>query len=271
VEKEVLIMRYGVFCLAALAAFAQTTRQGNDTERARLSDMASRMLERTVQARAALDKGDQGMARHYVEEALNNTTAIEIAQPKAPSPRMVTLYTETVQIAVEKPKPVGAQGSADRQQEPPVQEVTGESTRVAVNVTDAKKQLQAARDAIDKGDLGAARQSLAAVDADVKAESRVGDLPLIKARQNLSYALDDMRQQHFEDAVAPLRAASAGLKEYAQGQSGHAKDARELGSRIDALAGSVQQDHNGADAKIAGWSREINGWIQPLNPPQIKR
>ena len=108
-------MRYGVFCLAALAAFAQTTRRANDTERARLSDMASRMLERTVQARAALDKGDQGMARHYVEEALNNVTAIEIEQPKAPSPRMVTLYTETVQISVEKPKPVAAELPRARQ------------------------------------------------------------------------------------------------------------------------------------------------------------
>lgn len=267
-------MRYGVFCLAALAAFAQTTRQGSDTERARLSGMASRMLERTVQARAALDKGDQGMARNYVQEALNNITAIEVEQPKAPSPRMVTLYTETVQIAVEKPKPVGAasaQGSADRQQEAPVQDVTGESTRVSVNVTQAKNQLQAARNAIDKGDLNAARQSLAAVDTDLKAESRVGDLPLIKARQNLSYAIDDIRQQHFDDAVAPLRAASAAVKEYAQGQSAHAKDARELGSRIDALAGSIQQDHNGVDAKIDSWSREISGWIQPLNPPQIKK
>jgi hypothetical protein len=259
-------MRYGVFCIAAAAAFAQTQSSGTGSER--VSELASRMLERTVQARAALSKGDKDVARQHVVEALANVTAMEVARPKAPQPMMVTLYTESVQIAVKNPKPVGAgTGSANRAE---VQQVTGESTRVALDVTDAKKHLTAALGAIDKGDLGAAGQDLASVDGDVKAESKVGDQPLIQARENLALALDDVRQQRFADAAAPLRAASAGLNEYSQGKSRYAKDAGKLRGEIDGMAASIEKEHAGADAKIAGWSKEITGWIQPLTPPTVK-
>ena len=159
-------MRYAVVIFAAVAALGQTTQQGRNTGRERLSALASRMLERTVHARAALDKGDSATARHFVQQALANEMAMEVAQLKAAQPFMVTLYTESVRIAVEQPQPVsGAQGTANRSVNA-VQQVEGESTRVAVNVTDAKKHLQAARDAIDSGNLPAAKQSLAAIDGD---------------------------------------------------------------------------------------------------------
>ncbi len=268
-------MRYGALFLIALGALAQINRPGKDVSREGLSDMASRMLERTVQARAALDKGDRAAARHDVEEALQNVTAMEIARPKAAQPFMVTLYTESVEIAVAQPQQPGApgagQGAANRSQEVPVQQVTGESTRVAVDVTQAKQHLTAAKNAIDAGDLGVARESLAAVDTDLKAESAVGDLPLIKARENLRLALDDVRQQQFSDAVAPLRAASAGLGEYGQSHEPHAKDAAKLRSQVDALAGSIEQDHSRAEPKIAEWWREITWWIKPLEPPAVRK
>ena len=157
-------MRYAVVIFAAVAALGQTTQQGRNTGRERLSALASRMLERTVHARAALDKGDSATARHFVQQALANEMAMEVAQLKAAQPFMVTLYTESVRVAVEQPQPVsGAQANRSVNA---VQQVDGESTRVAVNVTDAKKHLQAARDAIDSGNLPAAKQSLAAIDGD---------------------------------------------------------------------------------------------------------
>ena len=83
-------------------------------------------------------------------------------------------------------------------------------------------------------------------------------------------ALDDLRQARFEDAVAPLRAASAGLNEYSKARGRHAKDVAKVRSDLDALASSIQQDHNGAEAKIAGWTQEITRWIQPVTPPAVK-
>jgi hypothetical protein len=236
--------------------------------------MASRMLERSVQARAALDRHDPALARHLVMEALENITAMELQRPKAPQPFLVTLYTETVRIAVEQPQPVGhsgAQGSANRQQEAPVAQVTGESTRVAVDVTDAKKRLTTARDAIDRNDLKTAAQSLAAIDSDLKAESALGDLPLVQARENLQLALDDLRGQKPADAAAPLRLAAQALGQYANSGSRYASDAAKLRPDLESLAGSISQDAKGADARIAAWSREIGGWIQPLTPPPIKK
>ncbi len=273
------MLRFGIILMAAVAACPQTNRPGAQGDREQLSDMASRILERTIRARGAIDK-DPAAARNYVDEALQNVTAMEIARPHAPNPFMVTLYTESVQIDVNQPTPVtnpGNTGSANRSANPPanapanppvVQQVEAESTRVELNVTQAKQHLEGARAALQKNDVTAAKQSLDAVDGDLKAESEVGNLPLVKARQNLAVALDDVREQHYTDAVAPLRAASSALAEASQVKAPHSKDAGRLHADIDKLAASIEQNHSSAGKKIAGWESEISYWFRPLAPPR---
>ncbi len=265
------MLRYGFVLLAAVTAYAQTAVQTGYADREKLSDMASRMLQSAEQARAAIAKKDTGMASHYVSEALENITAMEIARPRAPQPFLVTLYTEMVQISVAQPaNPAPANtGSANRSATGEVVHNTeGEATRVTLNATQAKQHLQTARDALNKGDLTAADNALAAVAKDVSAETVAGDLPLLKARQNLAMALGEVRQQRYDEAVAPLREASAALGQYASAsKSAHSKDAGKLKSEIDTAANSFEQNHSDAEKKINKWWNEVSDWFTPLQPP----
>ena len=266
------MLRYGIMIFAAvLPGFAQAGAQPADREK--VSEMASRVVERTARARAEIGKKDKDAAARYVREALLNVQGIEAARPRSPQPLKVTMYTEMVQISVNQPVLEG-RGSADRSgpvkgegKPQVVSNVQGEATRVFLNVTQAKGHLESARKALEGGDLAAADQALAAVEKDVTAASVVGDLPLLKARQNLAMALGQIRKRNYKDAAAPLREASSALSDYAKTQSRYAGEAAKLRAEIDALAGSVEQNPGDAENKIAKWWNDVDDWFTPLEPP----
>lgn len=265
------MLRYSVlFAAAALAAFSQTN--SNLTDRERMSEIGSRVVEKTAQAHAAVDQKDKDLAEQRVREALQNIAAIEAAHPRA-NPELVTLYTEMIQFSVDEPAvaATGHTGSANRMAPAGTKAVAdseGEATRVTLNATQAKAHLQAAEQALERSDFGAATAALGAVDKDVTAETVVADLPLLKARQNFAAALGAVREQRYNDAVAPLKAASEALQEYAGSKSPHAADAGALKTQVDAMASSIGKEHAGAEEKLGKWWNQASDWFTPLQPPK---
>ena len=172
------MLRFGIIVLTAtVAALAQVGTQPAP-DREKLSEIASRVVDDTARARAAVAKKDKTAAMENVRQALINVQAIEAARPRSPQPLRVTLYNERIEISVNQPVLEG-RGSANRSapvkaegKPQVVSNVEGESTRVSLNVTQAKGHLTSAKAALDKDDLAAADQALAAVDKDVTAVRR---------------------------------------------------------------------------------------------------
>ena len=269
------MLRYGIVLLAAIAAFPQAKREANLTDREKLSQIGTRVLEEAEKARVAIARKETQKAQQYVNDALTDVLAIEALKPHAKQPQMVPLYTENIQISVMEQIPSDKKkaasppstGSANRAQV--VHDATGESTSVSLNVTAAKAHLETAKNAMAKGDPAAADGALAAIQSDVKAQSVAADLPLLKARKNLALALGFVRQQQYDKAVAPLREAASALGDYSGTKLPQAADAGKLRQSVDALAGTIEQNHTDAENKIARWWNQVSDWFtRPQAPAQ---
>lgn len=266
------MFRYGILFAAAAVAFAWDLPHTGARERAKLSDLGTDVLVKTEQAKQAVAKKDQLMARQFVREALLDVKALEVERPRAKPPFIVTLYTERISFTVSEPvKPGQRIGSASRavsaDQSEEVRAAEGEATRVSLNVTAAKADLQSAQNALRSNNFAAAGPALDKAGKEVTEQTVAQDMPLLKARQNLALALKDVQEKQYDKAVDPLRATSAALAEYAQSKSPHAADAGALRGQVDSLAGSIAQNHAGAGDKIGKWWDQVSDWFTPLKPP----
>jgi len=266
------MLRYGIVLFAAIAAFPQAKTEANLTDREKLSQIGSRMLESAEKARGAVARKETQKALQNVNGALTDVLAIEAEKPHAKQPLVVPLYTENIQISVTEQAPsdkkkasTPSTGSANRAQV--VHDATGESTTVSLDVTAAKGHLETAKNALAKEDLAAADGALAAIQKDVKAASVAADLPLLKARKNLALAMGLVRQQQYKEAVAPLREAVSALGDYSGTKLPHAADAGNLRQSVGALADTVEQDHTDAENKIARWWNQVSDWFTPPQAP----
>lgn len=266
------MFRYGIFFAAAAVAFAWDLPHTGARERAKLSDLGTDVLVKTEQARQAVDKKDQLMARQYVREALLDVKALEVERPEAKPPFIVTLYTETITFTVTEPvKPGQRIGSASRavsgDQSEEVRAAEGQATRVSLNVTAAKADLENAQAAVRRNDFTAAGSALDKAGKDVMEQTVAQDLPLLKARQNLALALNDVEEREYDKAADPLRATSSALAEYAQSKTPYAAKAAALRGQVDSLAGSIAQHHAGAGDTIGKWWNQVSDWFTPVEPP----
>lgn len=266
------MFRYGVFFAAVAAAFAWDLPHTSATERARLSNLGTDVLVKTQQSRHAVDRKDRTMARQYVREALLDVKALEVKRPQAKPPFIVTLYTERISFTVAQAvKPGQRVGTASRAVSPDrseeVREAEGQATRVSLNVTAVKADLQNAQAALRRDDFTAAASALDKADKDVTDQTVAQDLPLLKARQNLALALNDVEEKEFSKAAVPLHAAASALGEYAQSKSPHASSAAALRGQVESLADSVAQHRTGAADTIGKWWNQVSDWFTPLEPP----
>lgn len=266
------MFRYGIFFAAAAVAFAWDMPHTGARERARLSDLGTDVLVKTEQAKQAVDKKDQLMARQYVREALLDVQALEVERPQAKPPFIVTLYTERISFTVAQPVQPGQRiGSSSRavssDQSEEVRAAEGEATRVSLNVTAVKADLQHAQAALRGNDFASAGPALDKAGKDVTQQTVAEDQPLLKARQNLALALNDVTEREYAKAVDPLRAASSALNEYAQSKLPHASGAAALRAQVDNLAAGIARNHAGAGDTIGKWWDQVSDWFTPLKPP----
>ena len=92
-----------------------------------------------------------------------------------------------------------------------IREVEGDVTTDRLDVTHASAHLDAAEAALERSDWVAAGTALAAVNNDVVRTRAMGDLPLMKARENLELARARFQEGKEKAAVMPLRSAAEAL------------------------------------------------------------
>jgi hypothetical protein len=243
---------FGKSLVIGIAAVAAWPLAGQP--RVEQATLASQVLQHTDIARQAIAHRDRQAALDHVAQALSvagkiNSTYVPIASEFD---------------AVSTTVPAKRQGSADRlKHNASISEVSGTYTATILNVSSARNQLMATQAALEKGDLEAADLDLVAVQSDVVTKSFSGDLPLVRAKQNLELALTRVKDGNYKDAILPLKSASRALDKYAH--QNPAPPPADLASRysldMDAYAERIAKDHADAADRIAGWRDKVTDWF----------
>jgi hypothetical protein len=208
------------------------------------------------------------MALMHVNQAMRWVSNIRGKSTSQAKPLTVSIYTELNSTSLYAPVKRGKPGdmSASRlKRGTNIREVTGEYTRVALNVDSAAQSLEAARAALQNGDFAAADVALAAVQNEVTRTTTTSDLPLLKVRQNLMLARARVEESKYKDAAAPLRAAAEGLAEYQRLNPGpHATEAGLMRQQIQQYARTVGREHSDALDRISDWWEKSTAWFDEM-------
>jgi len=244
--------------------------------KARLSNEATDLLNATNEARSAIQTRDKKDAIFHIDHALAQAMLLN-----ASNRQYIPLYDEWESYSVIGPlmnqrsrehnannSAANANASTLRGNEI-VEEASREYTSAALDVQAAKGHLEAAQQAVNRGEFQRADAALAAVQDGVVVTSVTADLPLLRARENMVLARDAADRDHYHEAHAALQAASDALNQYSKEQNSHTADARALRSEIDTYNQTIEQNHADASAKIEGWWDRMVDWV--AIPNQAKR
>ena len=267
---------------------------GMQSASARQSEEASDLLSATDQARNAVLNYDKQDALEHVNHAL--AKAQEIMQQKPG--RVVPIYDELSRYSVigpvmqsrarrdeEENQPYsqqnnstgasqptqkqtqqpGQQQSVARNDERPVgvEDVVGNFTSVDLDVKLAQDHLMAAKQALEKGDFGAADAALKAVQDGVDVASVSVDLPLVRARENLVLARESAMSGDQRETKVALRDAARALREYARFGGSHSSQASALCTQIENASSSASQTSTTSSAtQIENWWNQVASWTQ---------
>jgi hypothetical protein len=250
----------------------QQGQMQGETPRVQQSRPAASMLEHTAEARQAILNKNQRQAISHVNQALDAAGKIQTTAGVIP------VYTEFERVSVIGPlqaarTPQGATEAARQAPEttqPPsagmtVREVEGGFTSVAVDMSQARTQLDAAKTALQSNDLVQADRALAAVQNSVAMVSVESDLPLVKARQNLGLALAQAKQGQLSNAQAPLKEAVSALDDYRQLPGAeHSTEAAQLSREINTFISTMPlKTQTQATGQIQQWWNRVADWTTP--------
>lgn len=142
-----------------------------------------------------------------------------------------------------------------------VKGVEGGFSYIALDVDAAREHLQAAKQALKNNDAGKADLELARAQESVDTGTIATNMPLVRARENLSLARSDVNSSSYSQAKADLTAAANALKDYAKDtQAPHAQDASKLSGQIQSAASSIQSSHTASSQKIDNWWNQLANW-----------
>lgn len=142
-----------------------------------------------------------------------------------------------------------------------VKGVEGGFSYIALDVDAAREHLQAAKQALKNNDADKADLELARAQESVDAGTIATNMPLVRARENLSLARSDVKSSSYSQAKADLTAAANALKDYAKDtQAPHAQDASKLSGQIQSAASSIQSSHTASSQKIDNWWNQLANW-----------
>ena len=248
------------------------TQIAGETPRTQQSRAAAKMLEHTAHARQAIRSKSRQRAMTHVNEALQAAGKIQTTA------KMIPIYTEFEEVSVIGPLQASrtqtqapTEASREAAEQPAasaqrsgevVRDVEGDFTSVAVDMSQARRHLDAAKTALQSDDLAQADRALQAVQNSVSMESVEADLPLVKARQNLAMALMQARQGQVSNAQAPLREAVNALESYRQMPgAAHTTEAAQLSKDINNFVSTMQQKtQTQTTDQIQQWWNQVADW-----------
>lgn len=139
--------------------------------------------------------------------------------------------------------------------------VEGGYSYIALDVDSAREHLKTAQQELKANEPGKADLELARAEQSVDTGTVETNMPLVRARENLSLASVEAKSGKYSQAGADLKAAASALKNYGQdSKAPHAKDAANLGSQINSAAAKVKSDHSMATQNIDKWWNKIADW-----------
>jgi len=250
-------MKRALVCLAIFAAGAWAQE---------ISGMAVGILGQAAAAQRAVAQHDQAAALDHIR--LGKALAAEILQSAgSQGPRVlveVRRDTETTTTYADVKRHKGEM-SADRlKKNTNIAEVDQQVTASMLDVTGASQQLDAAQDAIQRGEWGRADAALGAIPNSVTQSRVTGDMPLLRAKSNLELARTRILNGKYKDARAPLRAAAQALADFQRQFPGpHAEDADRMRQQMLEYADRID-DHRSdiLDRINATWLDPIAKWQQ---------
>jgi|GEM_PF-6224099 len=197
-------------------------------------------------AETALENNNRSQATHNLQQALDDhARAVSMARRNGDT-MVVPLYRELLDTAALWK---GA-----------VKKTITESTYVAIDLNKSGNRLQAAKKALDAGNLQAAKDTLGAVGSDLVAVNVTADRPLLTARENLAIARRDLQEHKDSQARAALTQASQALSRY---QSGNGKYAAQAGALKTQLQAAIRNEHNDNSfgTKVESWWHQVTQWF----------
>jgi hypothetical protein len=263
-----------------------------------VSKTAVHALRLTQEARQALINKDQTSAQNDVNKALSMVNQVEQKLPNNAKDKthVVPIYAELEQTSFLEPALIAKNGSKSGEQqqqasnnEKPnpnhgqnenassnalpqsdqpmrnrpevVKWVEGGFSYIGLDVDAAREHLQAAQQALKNNNPGNADLELARAEGSIVTGEVDSNMPLVRARENLSLAQDDVKQGDYTQAKVELDATGKALANYASNsQAPHAKEAGDLSKQIDSAAGSIIQNHTGAQQKLEKWWSQLADW-----------
>ena len=243
-----------VILITAMAAVAATTAFAQE-----VSALGGGILEQSRLAQQAVTNHDKTTALDHVGQALTMANQIKTQTPPG-QPLVVPVTRETDVTSTYGPVKRRNSGelTAERlKKHTSVREVEGEVTVTKLDVASAATHLEAAQTALEANDFTAANAALDAVLKSVVQQHVTGDMPRLKARENLVLARSRITEGKPKAAVAPLEAAAQALT---MTTGAHAQDAQAMGQQIEAFASGIQNGQEVSTATIDAWVNTIDRW-----------
>jgi len=272
-------------------------QSNNSQQKMDLSKKAVHALRLTAQARQDIINKNQTQAKTDVDQAL--TLLNQVAQKNNTSGTdIVPIYAELEQTTFLSPVltaknntqsqqqsasnnssnsntsnsntqiPQNTQSSALPQSDQPntakrpdvVNWVEGGFSYIALDVNQARQHVQAAQQALNRNDAGQADIELARAEQAVDTGTVQTNMPLVRARENLTLARTDVTNGRTKDAKAELTEAANALNSYAANpQAPHANDAKNLAQQIKSSSASMTNNKT-ASQKIDNWWNKVADW-----------
>lgn len=232
-----------------------------------LGGMAVGILDQANAALAAVAQHDQAAALDHIRQG--KALAHEILQVTASDqpPILVetsrNVQTTTTYVDVKKPKHGDNVMTANRlKKNTTIAGTQQEVTASLLDVTSASSRLDSAEAAVQSGDWAAANDALREIPESVEHTRTDGDVPLLRAQQNLELARARIVENKYKDAAGPLRAAAQALSEYEQSFPGpHGQNAEYMRQQMLQFADSLPDHYNDAMEHInVMWLPPIQKW-----------
>jgi hypothetical protein len=227
------------------------------------SGMASGMLQQKKMAQQAIQARDREAALDHIHQAVSLADGILQQTPTNIHPVMVPVAREIETTSTYTPVKHGKEGemTASRiKKNTSIREVEGDVTIEEVDVTNASDRLRTADAALQKFDWTAAELALDSIGV-VETHSR-GDMPLLKARDNLMLARTALGGGKNGAIEAPLRSAAEALGDFAHTTSSgqDAASAEAMQKEILAYAHSTSEKHDDTAQRLNAWLERIEQW-----------
>lgn len=263
-----------------------------------VSKTAVQALRLTDQARKALIGKDENRAQTDVAQAIKQLDEVDRKLPNSSTgnTHVVPIYAELEQTSFLAPA-LDAKNTTQRQDEKTnsasnstqnspttqakndsspslpqsdegttnapevVKWVEGGYSYIGLDVNAAREHLQAAQQALKSNKPGNADLELARAEGSVVTGEIQTNMPLVRARENLSLARVEIQQGKYAKAKADLNAAGKTLANYSNdNMAPHAKEAKTLASNIRSMANTITEKHTGSDHRIDTWWNELANW-----------